>query len=247
MSNRFLKERLPPPPGAAVKSRATDKKFRRAVFSVVGLFLALVSQTTLTGAAPTAEVWFGAPAAGKWPVFCTGTYPSHTCSLPKYHWDMDSNNDGANNDGDWSVDLKITGDTRLYLYVAPQVTTDVITTKIERVSDACVAPRKGGKVVRVGVYKGTTKIGQAIYAHITPGTTPAVGTIARWNGYLGTVVQGLPTDPLCWTGTHVHFELYNQVNYACYHNRSPSSTFSSTNFLGFMGGSRVTGKRKPCP
>ena len=216
--------------------------FVRAASAIAAM---LVSSQVSSYASHTTEVWVGAPATGAWPAECTSTYPSNTCSVPKYHWDVDSNNDGVGNDGNWSADLRISGGTRLYLYVAPQITSDVITTKVEKVSDACKFPGNGGKMVRIAVYKGTSKIGQIIYMHLTPNTTPIQGTtISRWGGYLGTVASGLPVNPLCWKGAHVHFEMYNQANYACYFKRI---SFVAKNFLGFMGGNRVSGNRMPCP
>jgi hypothetical protein len=215
--------------------------------SFLVIILAFVTQISASYAGHTTEVWVGAPASGSWPASCSGKkyYPSNTCSLPPFHWDLNSGS-GTKDDGDWSADLIIPGGNQVYLYVAPQVTANVITAKVESVGQAC-ASGNGGMVVRIGVYNGTAKIGQILYAHLTQGTTPAVGTIARWGGYLGTVASGLPSDATCWTAPHVHFELYNVENYACYLNRSPGSVFSSTNFMGFMGGSRVVGPRMPCP
>lgn len=211
------------------------------------LFTCMASQTQITAASQSTEVWVGAPANGNWPLSCSGKkyFPSYTCSLPPFHWDLDSGS-GRKDDGDWSVDLRIAASTKLYLYVAPQVTTKVITTRVESVKDSCLSGN-GGKTVRVGVYDGVSKIGQLIYAHLTNNTTPAVGPINRWGGYLGTVASGLPSVANCWTAPHVHFEMYNSVKYSCYHNRSANSQFLKTNFLGFMGGSRVSGPRMPCP
>jgi hypothetical protein len=227
---------------------------RRHGYYIVSLILALMSQANFSNAAQPIEVWVGAPADGTWPSACTpekSFYPSNACSLPAWHWDLNSGS-GAMNDGDWSVDLRIKPGVKLYLYVAPQVSTDVITTQVEAVTDACTTG-KGGKAVKIAVYnKSLAKIGQIIYAHLVPADGVKAGAkIDSWGGYLGKVADkadGLTYNTKCWTGPHVHFEMYNRKGFSCYNRGfTPDSTFSSTNFLGFLGGDRVSTPRTPCP
>lgn len=200
-------------------------------------------------AASTTEVWVGSPANGKWPSACSekSYFPTNRCSLPPFHWDLESGT-GNQDDGDWSVDLRFPGKTALYLFVAPQNVSDTITAKVESVREACQSG-KGAKAVRIGIYHGSAKIGQLIYAHVVPDAKVKAGaSISRWGGAIGTVADGLPKNDTCWTNPHVHFEAYNVAGYSCYNKGyGPDASISSTNFLGFLGGSRAKAPRTACP
>jgi hypothetical protein len=224
--------------------------------------VAVLFPASVSSAASSVEVWVGAPAAGLWPTNCTGTYPSNTCSIPKYHWDIDSDANGAKNDGDWAADLRIAGGRTLKLYVAPQVTSNTISTFVEKVGEACGSGLKGGKLVTIGVYSGSSRtaskrIGYIHYLHLAgvPSTFKVGAPVNRWGGTLGRVAtkdDGLVVNSRCWTNPHVHFEMYNLVNYSCYNGGYGTQSgkdpdFAAQNFLGFLGGNRVSGARRACP
>lgn len=144
------------------------------------------------------------------------------------------------------MDLPAPKGTDVILYVAPQVDSDNVVTKVERISDSCKDGRKGGKTVRVGVYIEGQKVGEIAYAHLVPSV--GTGDINRWGTRLGTLFSTTDTDPKCWTGPHLHLEMGNVSGYSCF-NRGygPGQAFSETNFIGFVGGNRVSGERKACP
>lgn len=185
------------------------------------------------------QVWVGSPINGTWdlPAARGGDGPT------VHHWLSN-----ATDQGDWAVDLIAPADQEVRLYVAPQNTAVAITTKIDQVGAACGGGRNGGNFVTVGIYSGSTRIGSATYAHlrlaagITQGTT-----INRWNSLLGYVGKGYPVDVNCWTGPHVHFQLFSNKNYACFNKGySLGSALSRENFLGFTGGNVASAPRKAC-
>ena len=182
--------------------------------------------------AATPAVWVGSPLAARW--------PTNSDSLPANHH--------LPYGGDWSVDLQGVGaGAGVYVYAAPQTGGLSITARVEIVRAACASGNiaDGGYRVTVGFYNGSTKIGTATYAHINPSVSQGA-TIGRWGTLLGTV--GSYNWSSCWQGVHVHYEMYSQVNYACYNRGwTPGMTLNPTNFLGFIGGSYATGKRQPCP
>jgi hypothetical protein len=180
-------------------------------------------------------VWIGSPIDGTW-----GKYES---SLPANHH--------IPYGGDWSVDLVTGAGNAVMLYAAPQETSRAITAKVDSVRPACKSGvvSDGGHVVVVGIYEGGTRIGWAAYAHINPSVSTGQ-TISRWGTNLGTIGTYRWDDRPegCWAGAHVHFEAYNQRNYACY-NRGYGlgSRVNRTNFIGFVGGDFARSKRAACP
>lgn len=206
--------------------------------AIIAAIIFLVPNLALSGS----EVWVGAPFSGSWPGSdgCSNAkYPSNTCSLPKYHWTAFG--------GQWSADWPKSANATVKLYVAPQIASDLVETKVESVSASCKDGRKGGMTVKIGVYVQGAKVGTLAYAHLNP-TVKAGYPVARWGGTLGTVFSTTTKDPLCWTGPHVHFEAANVSGYSCYNGGfSAGQSFSATNFVGFVGGKRVNGPRLPCP
>lgn len=120
------------------------------------------------------------------------------------------------------------------LYAAPQDGTTPVDAVVETVRPASRSGviADGGHRVTVGLHTGGTKIGSVIYAHIEPSVSQGA-TISCWNTQLGVVGNYTPSS--CWTGPHVHVELYSQHNYACYNgtwapgqaSRRPTSSASS--------------------
>lgn len=190
-------------------------------------------------------VWVGAPFEGNWPGSdgCSGaTFPSYSCSLPIVHWWLASPPAPA---GDWAVDIRgATAGEAVYLYAAPQQEGVSITAKVEYVGAACQSAN-GGSQVRVAFYNGSTKVGRATYAHVVSSVSTGQ-TINRWGTKLGTVWSGSPSS--CWTGPHVHFQLYSEANYACYNKGwRPGQVMHKSNFVGYTGGNFASGPRKACP
>jgi len=198
-------------------------------------------------------VWVGSPLAdAMWSesAGCAGAvFPSTACSLPSvHHYSTPASN------ADFAVDIQqrrggapIAGQA-VTLYAAPQVPSAAITAKIELINSPCLSGRAadGGLQVIVGFYSGSTRIGSATYAHINPSVS--VGqVVSRWGARLGTVWNS-GTKSGCWTGAHLHFQMYSTRNYACY-NRSwaPYQAIRPTNFLGYTGGNFVHGPRQGCP
>ncbi len=159
--------------------------------------------------------------------------------------------------GDFGIDegnVAVGGAVRLF--AAPQDTRldNAITARVESTGLAC-APRRGesygqtrargGDYVRVGVYNGGARSGTVTFVHVSA-TVGGGQPISRWGGQVGTVGQW--TANSCWTGVHLHVELYNDTNYACY-NRGfrPGQAVRATNFIGYLGGSFASGPRQACP
>jgi alpha-tubulin suppressor-like RCC1 family protein len=147
--------------------------------------------------------------------------------------------------------------TPLYLYIAPQLSSTPVTTKVDKVGAACAVKsgnHPAGQVVVIGVYSGTTKIGTVAYAHVVPDASlPSPGQpINRWGSLIGTVGGGYAIPNGCWTGVHLHIEMGNMHNYSCFnggfHAGKPwGDAIYRTNFVGFLGGQRTTSSRQPCP
>jgi hypothetical protein len=207
-----------------------------------GVLAAAIAAMAVLAIAPQASahhlpaVWIGAPAAGHWPSAsgCVAGRVWSGCSLPSGHWTPVR--------GDWAVDLRIPGNQSVYLYAAPQNTSLSISARIESVTATCA-----GQTVKVALYNGATKVGWVSYTHIRAAVT-AGRWVSRWGTKLGTVGTGYAPNSSCWTGPHVHLEMYSQHAYACYNKGwRPGQAFKSTNFLGFIGGNYASGPRRACP
>jgi hypothetical protein len=198
-----------------------------------------------TATAPVSSaplVWIGAPFHGTWPntAGCAGAqYPSDQCSLPSVHHIVYL--------GDWAADLQsVATGTPVVLYAAPQDGRTAISAQVERITPACASQvvQYGGYRVTVGLFSGSTHIGEVTYAHINPSVSQGAW-ISRWGTQLGTI--GSYTSNSCWNGPHTHVELYSQTNYACYNRGwAPGQWMNATNFIGFVGGNVASGPRQAC-
>jgi len=176
------------------------------------------------------EVWIGSPVTGTW-----------NANASSHHW-----LGNATDQGDWATDIKVGAGTQVKVYLAPQTSGYTVTAKVTQIANGCVSGN-GAKMVAVGVYVNGTKIGSVKYAHVNPSVS--VGqAVNRWGGVIGTVAGGLPYNANCWTGPHNHVEGFNVHNFSCY-NRGfgIGSHVNVTNFVGFIGGKRVSGARQACP
>lgn len=219
------------------------------------------------GAAPVtayharAEIWVGSPIDGQWASTAncsTASYPSDICGWPtKHHTFLN----GMPYRGDWGADLGVTAGAAVRLYAAPQNTSHVIEAKVEKRIPSCAALSstetlaarlaRGGETVVVGLYRnvnGTrTRSGWVAYTHIVPASTITAGKwISQWGTTLGTV--GKYTSNKCWDGVHLHLEMTNDTHYSCFNRGFGSrTTIKPSNFIGFVGGSRVSAARTACP
>lgn len=177
------------------------------------------------------EVWVGSPVEGRW-----------NANARRHHWMLN-----ARDRGDWATDITAPAGAPVRLYVAPQRRGYRVTTRVDQIGQTCAYGRRGAKFVAVGIYANGRRIGSVKYGHLRPSVR--VGQwVKRWGTKLGTVRGGLPKNEKCWTGPHVHAEMFNTRNYSCF-NRGYriGSRLRRTNFVGFVGGRRVGGYRQPCP
>jgi hypothetical protein len=206
---------------------------KKGVLAAVFAVLASLVLVPSANAATAPLVWAGSPVESKW----DGGLPESPPSV--HHWLSQ-----ASDQGDWAVDLPTGVGQQAILYIAPQ-NGDNITTKIDQIGEACGGGRNGGKFVTVGIYAGSLRIGSATYGHINPSVS--VGQwVSRWGTVLGTV-GSYTVNSACWTGGHVHFQLYSNKNYACY-NKDYTHDYPvhRTNFVGFTGGNVASGPRRAC-
>jgi hypothetical protein len=204
-----------------------------AVAAVVSIGVLAPRSASAAASAATVvdpEVWAGSPVEGTW-----------NADAANHHWLAN-----ASDQGDWAADIKAGAGVPVVVYVAPQNAGYTVTTRVDQIGAACRAGN-GANFVTVGIYANGTRIGSITYAHVRP--TVVVGQfINRWGSSIGTVATGLPYDEACWTGPHVHVQMFNVHNYSCF-NRGYSIGFAvhPTNFIGFSGGRRVSADRTPCP
>jgi hypothetical protein len=231
-----------------------------AVIAVVMAFVAVsVTPTEDVASAGTARtpVWVGAAVDGTWPTAdgCAGSrYPSADCSQPSTHHTFKWGNPYP---GDFGFDQQnVAPDATVRVYAAPQDPNIAgrINARIESVGLACRAEPgetyaqtrgRGGDAVRVGIYDGGTRVGTVTYVHVNAAVSGGQA-ISRWGGVVGTV--GSYRSNPCWRGRHLHAELYNDVNYACYNRGWRSGQrMSVTNFIGYLGGAFASAPRQACP
>jgi murein DD-endopeptidase MepM/ murein hydrolase activator NlpD len=186
----------------------------------------VASEAQTTSALQAPLIWLGSPIDGRW-----STYEG-------------ANTHGRYYGGDWAVDLETGAGQAVVVYAAPQNAGTPVTATVDYVGNAC-RNGNGGRFVRVAFYSGGTRIGFAVYSHVNP--VVSVGqAIARWGTTIGYTGSYTP-DGTCWTGPHVHFELYSEVNYACY-NRGYTLGYPiyRTNFVGFTGGNVASRPQSAC-
>lgn len=176
------------------------------------------------------QVWVGSPVDGSW---------SRSEGAATHHWLAN-----ASDQGDWAVDLEANAGQPAFLYAAPQNGSDTITARVDQVGPSC-RNGGGGSFATIGLYSGSTRVGSVTYAHLQLAVSPGQ-TLDRWGaliGYVGTYSY----DESCWTGPHVHFQLYSSRHYACFNKGyTPGYPVKRTNFLGFSGGSVAGGPRQRC-
>ena len=206
-----------------------------------------------SGNAP--PVWVGAPFSGTWvpvdydcpPYVSEATaIAQQSCSRPAYHHFLAS---ASAPYGDFAVDLGAPVGTPAVVYAAPQNPAVAIRAVVDNIQPACSSRlvSDGGYAITVAFYAGSTRVGSATYGHINPMAGLTRGqAISRWGGIVGTV--GTYNRGGCWTGPHLHFQMYSQHNYACY-NRGwqDRQHMNPSNFLGYIGGNFASASRRPCP
>lgn len=180
------------------------------------------------------ESWVGSPV--------NGVYDQGEPSPPSVHHFL-----GGNPEHDFSVDIGANAGVPVKVFVAPQNSGYSITTRVDRIGAACGNAARGGNFVTVGVYANGVRTGSVTYGHVRP--TVRVGdSINRYGGQVGTVAGGLPRDRACWTGSHVHTELWTtKPYYSCYARIPHERSMRESNWIGFVGGTRARGIRQACP
>ncbi len=183
-------------------------------------------------------VWVGSPIDGTWDL------PANRGGdgAAAHHW-----LGNARDKGDFAIDLIAPAGQSVQVYAAPQDGRTGITARIDQVGAACRGGANGGQFVTVGLYAGSQRVGSATYAHISP--TVSVGqSISRWGGQVGTVGTGYPRNSECWTGPHVHTQVFSTKNYGCYNGGyALGQTIRKSNFFAFTGGNKASAPRRSCP
>jgi hypothetical protein len=215
----------------------TEKQMslRRSIMTVAPALALLIGGAVTQRPASAAtvvdpEVWAGSPVDGTW-----------NANAANHHWLAN-----AADQGDWATDIAVGAGAPVVAYVAPQNGGYGVDTRVDQIGNACRSG-DGASFVTVGIYVNGGRIGSITYAHVRP--TVGVGQwISRWGSTIGTVAGGLPRNDACWTGPHVHVQMFNVHNYSCF-NRGYGigSVVHPTNFIGFAGGRRVGGSGQACP
>ncbi len=215
---------------------------------IVTMVLTSVSPASAAGSSST-KVWVGSPLQGQY----AGTNGRPASSLPGRHAPVFTV-PGYSYKHDVAWDLYAPAGTAVRVYVAPKTSASV-TTKVLNVKPASASGTVsyGGYVVFVGVYHEGVRVGDVAYAHVNPdfnqdGVTNSTdlnfrGSLSRWGGYVGKV--GKYTKNSCWdvsttAGHHVHIELSNVKNYACYRSLGAGSTVKAGEYVGYLGGAFAT-------
>ncbi|WP_157467389.1 hypothetical protein [Frankia sp. QA3] len=198
--------------------------------ALVVVLVGLLIPGTAAAAVPDPEVWAGSPVAGSW-----------NTDAATHHWLAN-----AADQGDWATDIAVGAGTPVAVYVAPQNGGYDVATRVDQIGAACRAG-DGASFVTVGIYTNGVRVGSITYGHVRPGVQ-AGQWVGRWGAVIGTVADGLPYDANCWTGPHVHLQMFNVHNYSCF-NRGYGTNYhvDATNFVGFSGGRRVGGAGQACP
>jgi hypothetical protein len=207
------------------------RRIRRTYCVLAAILFTLFVIQSPASATTSPEVWGGSPVAGHWMVDAT-----------THHW-----LGNARDQGNWAADISAPAGANVVVYIAPQNSGYTVTTRVDQIGAGCVAPHSGASFVTIGIYVNGARIGSITYGHLNP--TVHVGqAISRWGSVVGHVAGGLPYDQACWTGPHVHLQMFNTHNYSCF-NRGYhiGSILKPTNFVGFAGGHRVSGSRRACP
>lgn len=233
----------------------------RKVILLAAVMAAVSAALLLVGVAPAsartdAEFWIGSPVDGHWASSsgCPASFPSRRCADPRYHAVEYSSLAGTSRDRTWAVDLggsPLDEGTGVYLYLTPYGAGVSLTTKVDGLGPAC-APGTGraGRVVVIGVYHGSRRVGTVAYAYVKP--TVVLGQIVDPHGTrIGTLATAAAPGS-CWDHLHLHVEAGNTNNYSCFsadlHTGRPwGDAVRRTEFMGWVGGRRATDSRQACP
>jgi hypothetical protein len=241
----------------------SKKRFGSGLLALAAFGMSVVGVTanpTLAAAAAAGDgIWVGSPVTGSWPDTqgCSGKNLPTNCSKPSVHHRVyTSMFDTGPRLSDFAVDLQsVTKDQPVRLYAAAQYIPIALSAKVDKVGPACGSKKiaDGGSMVTVGLYAGATKVGTVTYAHINP-TVTAGQSLGTWGAQVGTVGSGYNKVAGCWTGMHVHVELANRQNFACYNGSytsgstaAKSSQLAESKVIGFVGGSFASRVQQPCP
>ena len=183
------------------------------------------------------RVWGGSPVVGYWDY--------GTPSPPSVHHFLSN----ASDYGDWALDIggPGVGGQDVLVYIAPDNGAPNVTTRVDQIGAACGYGRNGASFVTVGIYQANgMRIGSITYGHIIPSVSKGAA-VSRWGGKVGKVATGLPYNTACWTGAHVHVQMFSNKNYACYNGtyRHAQAMYRS-NFIGRTGGNVASGIRRAC-
>lgn len=183
------------------------------------------------------RVWAGSPIDG-----------CYDCGDPAdgpgtHHFMRNSDNP----EHDLAFDIGAPAGRDVLVYFAPEQNHGDVYARVDRVGATCGSVARGGGSVTVGVYtvNGNARIASITYAHINPsvrvGDRPS-----RWGGKVGTIAGGLRPDAACWTGPHVHLEMWAASNYACWHPYAHNASIRKSNYIGHLTGNSKTGIRQRC-
>jgi hypothetical protein len=151
--------------------------------------------------------------------------------------------------GNWSFDIggPGVGGQNVLVYIAPDNGAPDVTTRVDKIGEACTGGRSGASYVAVGIYQADgQRIGSITYGHVRPSVT--VGSVVnRWGGKIGKVATGLTKNKKCWTGAHVHVQMFSTLNFACYNGTYyHEQPMARSNYIGRTGGNVATGNRQSC-
>jgi hypothetical protein len=216
-------------------TRQMEHVWHRFGTMVAALAIAVSSTTIVSIAravpvrADAAQAVIGMPFSGKWaynaivqPPY-TDSNSSHPSVHTKYY-------------GDWATDVYAADGTAVTLQVT-YPTTGATFYWISRPNGSC------GQRTVIGVKVNGTDVGSVYFEHLNNAVTS--GTIT--NGMtVGNVHQWTVNGSVCNPGPHVHVELKNTTNYACYVDHgNPGVTLSQGDNLSVLG-STNTGAQQAC-
>lgn len=225
---------------------------------VVSLFVVAGLMSPVQAGNPTPEIWIGSPLSNStWPNNdgCPASYPSYNCSQPYAHHTY-KYGDPYVGDVGWDMQ-NVPYNAPVKVYAAPQDTryNNSVVATVARVLPACATRSgesysqtiaRGGYAVVVQFSINGTQVGTVKYVHLGSVSVRGGQTISRWGAQIGTV--GTFPSNSCNTGRHLHMELMNFSKYACAtRGFAPGQAVRETNFVGFIGGWRVSGPQQSCP
>ena len=184
--------------------------------------------------------WVGSPVSGGVWAPLDGTQLPANHHTPRYK-------DTPNYRGDWSVDIDADAPDPVAVYAAPKYG-QRLTASVSKIGDACPDPKEGGKRVHVDFALDRKFIGTVVYSHLTPKSNLKEGSSVKvWGGTIGTVYDG-DVEGSCWSGTHVHVELYSKQEKSCWSKEwRQGGRVGLHDFIGFLGQTGMGSKKAACP